>query len=180
MGASNCGMAHTPAFASIIVVLCLFYGDSASAYLNVNNTTLQHCSGRGMALTGFTRNGQCIDQDDDAGSHHICIEMPKEHNFCEVTRQPNWCGTCMQCMGADADTSDCGGVAGRCPIQNWCVCQWAFASYIQRAGGCDVIDDVVCDATNLVAVNAYRQSSNPAHKEALECILKRCPDTADM
>merc|ERR1712178_387166 len=111
MGASNSQMAHTSALASIIVVLCLLYGDSASAYLNVNNTTLQHCSGRGMALTGFTRNGQCIDQagcgvslmnhslvdpceDDDAGSHHVCIDMSPNTggNFCTVTGQPNWCG----------------------------------------------------------------------------------------
>merc|ERR1719198_423899 len=94
-------MAHTPALASIIVVLCLFYGDSASAYLNVNNTTLQHCSGRGMALTGFTRNGQCIDQDDDAGSHHVCIDMSSNTggNFCTVTGQPNWCGSQMPCDG---------------------------------------------------------------------------------
>ena len=48
---------------------------AAAAYLNVNGTTLQHCSGPGMALTGFTRSGECIDRNDDAGSHHICIDM---------------------------------------------------------------------------------------------------------
>ena len=28
-----------------------------------------------MALTGFTREGTCTDRVDDAGSHHVCIEM---------------------------------------------------------------------------------------------------------
>ena len=32
------------------------------AYENVNGGELQRCSGSGMALTGFTRNGHCVDQ----------------------------------------------------------------------------------------------------------------------
>merc|ERR1712146_515946 len=77
------------------------------------------CSGNGMALTGFTRTGQCVDRNDDAGSHHVCIDMKSNTggNFCSVTGQPNWCGSQMACDGAG------------------CVCQWAFASYLQRAGG---------------------------------------------
>jgi uncharacterized protein (DUF2237 family) len=34
----------------------------ATAYTNVNGGELQRCSGSGMALTGFTRNGHCVDQ----------------------------------------------------------------------------------------------------------------------
>merc|ERR1719327_1757740 len=76
----------------------------ASGYTNVNGGPLQKCSGKGMALTGFTRNGQCIDQNDDAGSHHICIDMASNTggNFCQVTGQPNWCSSTMACDGDSA------------------------------------------------------------------------------
>merc|ERR1719272_2314995 len=93
---------------------------TASAYTNVNGGALQKCSGKGMALTGFTRNGQCIDQNDDEGSHHICIDMASNTggNFCQVTGQSNWCGSMMGCDGDDGNS---------CPVKHWCVCQWAFA-----------------------------------------------------
>ena len=60
---------------------------SATAFTNVNGGDLERCSGRGMALTGFTRNGHCVDQNDDAGSHHVCIDMSSTTggNFCSVT-----------------------------------------------------------------------------------------------
>lgn len=41
------------------------------AYTNVNGASLERCSGAGMALTGFTRTGECIDLLDDVGSHHV-------------------------------------------------------------------------------------------------------------
>ena len=58
---------------------------------------------------------------------------------------------------------------GDCAIGNWCVSQWAFAGYIQKAGGCDAIVEVQCDATNMAALRAYRKeaSSDPSIKEAL-------------
>merc|ERR1712187_787348 len=73
----------------------------------------------------------------------------------------------MPCMGNQEET---------CPIGNWCVCQWAFARYIQMAGGCDSIVDIQCDATNLAALNAYKkeQSNDPTIKTALECLESRC------
>mmetsp|Transcript_88317 Transcript_88317/g.189666 ORF Transcript_88317/g.189666 Transcript_88317/m.189666 type:complete len:169 (-) Transcript_88317:285-791(-) len=130
---------------------------------NVLGATLQTCSKPGMALTGFTRDGHCQDEgDDDAGSHHVCIQMKSD--FCTVTGQPDWCSEDMECMGS----------SGMCPIGNWCVCQWAFSSYIQSAGGCDAIVDLVCDATNQAAVKAYEESDDPDHKEALACIKKKC------
>jgi uncharacterized protein (DUF2237 family) len=116
-----------------------------------------------MAMTGFTRDGHCQDLgDDDAGSHHVCIEMKAD--FCTVTGQPNWCTGKAPCMGRE----------GMCPIKNWCVCQWAFAKYIQLAGGCDSIVSLVCDATNMAAARAYEHSSNPVHQEALTCMRKKC------
>lgn len=135
----------------------------STEHTSVLGGPLATCSKPGMALTGFTRDGHCADVgDDDAGSHHICIQMKPD--FCTVTGQPNWCVEEMQCMGS----------AGLCPIGNWCVCQWAFARYLQMAGGCDHILDLQCDATNLAAFHAYESSPEPAHKAALACIKTKC------
>jgi hypothetical protein len=40
-----------------------------------------------MALTGYTRSGQCYAHDDDHGSHHVCIDLSSTTggNFCSVT-----------------------------------------------------------------------------------------------
>merc|ERR1719171_3178750 len=153
-------------YASLTLLLTVC--QTAYAYTNVNGGALSKCSGANMALTGFTRTGECVDQNDDAGSHHICIDMASNTggNFCTVTGQPNWCGSKMGCDGS----------AGQCPVKHWCVCQWAFASYIQRAGGCDKIQNIVCDATNMVALSAYRAqaSSDPGIKLALNCLEQRC------
>jgi len=70
----------------------------------------------------------------------------------------------MACHEDSADNS--------CPIEDWCVCQWAFASYIHNAGGCDRIQEVKCEAINMEAVIAYRQDAKYA--EALECIEEKC------
>jgi uncharacterized protein (DUF2237 family) len=117
-----------------------------------------------MAMTGFTRDGHCQDVgNDDAGAHHICIQMKSD--FCTVTGQPDWCSEKMPCMEDRAE---------RCSIGNWCVCQWAFATYLDMAGGCDSIVDLVCDATNLAAFKAYEASDRPEHKAALACIKEKC------
>merc|ERR1719240_1242408 len=65
-----------------------------SEHKNVKGGALEKCSGPGMAMTGFTRDGKCVDAgNDDAGSHHICIDMASNTggNFCSVTGQPDWC-----------------------------------------------------------------------------------------
>merc|ERR1719171_368041 len=153
-------------YASLTLLLTVC--QTAYAYTNVNGGALSKCSGANMALTGFTRTGECVDQNDDAGSHHICIDMASNTggNFCTVTGQPNWCGSKMGCDGS----------AGQCPVKNWCVCQWAFASYIQRAGGCDKIQKVVCDATNMVALKAYREQAqhDAGIANALKCLERKC------
>ena len=152
----------------------------ASAYLNVNGGPLERCSGPGMALTGFTRNGQCVDQQDDAGSHHVCLDLQTDHtgSFCDVTGQPNWCESSMPCdTGNSAADGWSKGAPGECAVQHWCVCQWAFASYLQGAGGCDQIKTIVCEATNVEAYLAYRKPENagdPHIAEALRCLEQRC------
>ncbi|KAH8072045.1 DUF2237-containing protein [Aureococcus anophagefferens] len=120
-------------------VLLLAQITATTAYKNVLGKELEHCSGAGMALTGYTREGQCVDRYDDAGSHHICINMKSTSNgnFCDVTGQPNW-----------------------------------FASYLSRAGGCDKIQEIVCEATNMEAYIAYTKSAQ--HAEARACLEQRC------
>merc|ERR1712232_1250275 len=132
---------------------------------NIFGQQLQTCSTPGTALTGFTRNGHCQDLgNDDAGSHHICIEMKSD--FCKVTGQPDWCTSQMACMGQ----------AGTCKIGNWCVCQWAFARYIQMAGGCDSIVELVCDSTNMAALRAYEKQApnDKSIQDALACVKRKC------
>lgn len=141
---------------------------AAEEYLNVYGETLQPCSAEGMALTGFTRTGYCVDQNDDTGSHHICIDLSSANggNFCDVTGQEDWCSSEMPCDG-DADSY--------CQVQQWCACQWAFASYLENAGGCDEIQDIVCASINLQAVWAYQGAgSSSKYSKALECLVDRC------
>lgn len=142
---------------------------SVVSYKNVYGDDLQTCSSAGMALTGYTRNGQCVHQYDDQGSHHICIDISTNTggNFCEVTGQPDWCSSYMLCH--DDSSSNC-------QIQNWCVCQWAFAGYVQNAGGCEKILDIVCESINLEAIKAYikMRDHSAAYADALDCIAERC------
>ena len=138
-------------------------------YQNVYGESLASCSSNGMAKTGFTRSGQCVEKDEDAGSHHICIDLSSTTggNFCDVTGQSDWCDDKMACH-EDETRKDC-------PVHHWCVCQWAFASYIENAGGCDAIQEVVCDAINMKAIMAYKEQGTEAkHKNALDCLIQRC------
>merc|ERR1711865_400403 len=129
---------------------------------------LQSCSSEGMALTGYTRSGSCIEETDDVGSHHICMDLSSTasnadgSNFCQVTGQ-----------------------------SNWCVCQWAFSLYVLQEG-CDQIQTIVCDAINIEAVLAYQKmiaqpsssssssassnygQSQSKYQVALECLVDRC------
>ena len=156
-------------------------------YNNIYGDQLQPCSSEGMALTGYTRTGYCVDQDDDNGSHHICIDLSStrtEQNFCEVTGQNDWCSDMMPCDTGKGYQENNGGNdddSNQCQVQNWCVCQWAFASYLQAAGGCDYVQDVVCDGINVQAIIAYKQQMNQASKylDALECIADRCGISID-
>jgi uncharacterized protein (DUF2237 family) len=132
---------------------------------------LQSCSKNGMAMTGFTRSGSCVDQgNDDAGSHHICIKMKSD--FCTVTGQSNWCEGQMACQEAGhLDKSK------QCDIKNWCVCQWAFASYVNQkleTGSCNDVLELDCGATNMAALKAYEDSSDDSIKKALACLKEKC------
>jgi uncharacterized protein (DUF2237 family) len=145
---------------------------AASSHVNLYNQPLQPCSTAGMAQTGYTRDGTCVDRVDDSGSHHICIDLSSASsnglNFCQVTGQSNWCAEQMPCAGDDGGTN-------YCPVQDWCVCQWAFASYLQEAGGCEAIQEIDCEATNMQAVVAYRKmAGEEKYDNALACLTLRC------
>eukprot|EP00986_Skeletonema_menzelii_P003581 scaffold1118_cov150-Skeletonema_menzelii.AAC.27 len=145
---------------------------------NVYGRDLQMCSTEGMALTGFTRDGRCVEEQDDVGSHHICIDLASiastGKNFCDVTEQPDWCEDKMAC----SDDSE-----EKCPVQDWCVCQWAFAAYIEKAGGCDAIQEINCEATNIEALIAYKKKKKGGDHNianALKCLKERCKLDADV
>merc|ERR1719148_360542 len=156
--------------------------DDHFGYLNVYGKPLESCSEDGMALTGFTRSGSCVELDEDVGSHHICLDMSSldgmhpdqtdpttSQDFCQVTGQPDWCAS--QDMACHE-----GGNGGGCPVVDWCVCQWAFSEYVNAAGGCDKIQQLKCESTNLEAVVAYNKvhSTRPDIQTALECLVAKC------
>jgi uncharacterized protein (DUF2237 family) len=165
-------MKHTSSFGLILTLttalFCLAQTDAVD-YTNVYGNELQSCSSEGMALTGYTRTGYCVDQNDDTGSHHICIDMSSATggDFCTVTGQSDWCSSKMACH---EDSSS------NCAVQDWCVCQWAFSAYIEKAGGCDQIQDVVCEAINMESIIAYQKVAwrSSAYQDALDCIVDKC------
>merc|ERR1712238_406926 len=155
--------------------------DDHFGYLNVYGKPLESCSEDGMALTGFTRSGSCVELDEDVGSHHICLDMSslegmnphqtdpsKSQDFCQVTGQPDWC--------ASKDMACHEGGGGGCPVVDWCVCQWAFSEYVNAAGGCEKIQQLKCESTNLEAVVAYNKVhlTKPEIQTALECLVTKC------
>lgn len=166
-------MYQTTIFSCFVCSLLIQEHSCAASYKNVFGSELKSCSSDGMALTGYSRTGYCVDKNDDSGSHHICIDLSSTSggNFCDVTGQDDWCSSEMSCH--DFDSDDDGTL---CQVQNWCVCQWAFATYIQQAGGCDKIQDVSCDAINMQAITAYEKHafSNSKYEAALQCLVDRC------
>lgn len=175
---------------------------SSNAYVNVYGNTLESCSENNMALTGYTRSGSCVEYQDDQGSHHICIDVSSASggSFCTVTGQSDWCSTYMTCdtnnynnegsyyeddeEDAKEDDNDNDDNSNTCPVGNWCVCQWAFASYLQNAGGCDYIQDIKCNAINMEALIAYSKVAGGSndydgkYTNALRCLESRCGVTA--
>lgn len=77
--------------------------------------------------------------------------------------QPDWCSSSMPCHEGNGEM---------CQVGMWCVCQWAFASYIERAGGCDHIQNIKCEAVNKHALLAYKKLER--YREARECIERKC------
>lgn len=132
---------------------------------NVMGEDLESCSGEGMALTGFTRDGHCSHHSQDEGSHHICVrningKFDGDQTFCELTNQSNWCATQDTCHD-DINRS--------CDRDNWCVCEWAFDEFVKQRG-CDAFE-IDCSATNRLAIKHYEDSGK---SHALDCIKRQC------
>lgn len=134
---------------------------------NVEGTALAQCSSAGMATTGYMRTGQCTEAAGDAGSHHICIDLQGAtlggQNFCQVTGQSNWCDEQGECQDNESEM---------CDRKDWCVCQWAFAGFLASGGSCDAMK-VVCGATHMAALEAYR-SDAAQYEAALKCLEQQC------
>eukprot|EP00587_Corethron_hystrix_P012010 CAMPEP_0113297920 /NCGR_PEP_ID=MMETSP0010_2-20120614/579_1 /TAXON_ID=216773 ORGANISM="Corethron hystrix, Strain 308" /NCGR_SAMPLE_ID=MMETSP0010_2 /ASSEMBLY_ACC=CAM_ASM_000155 /LENGTH=113 /DNA_ID=CAMNT_0000150885 /DNA_START=40 /DNA_END=378 /DNA_ORIENTATION=- /assembly_acc=CAM_ASM_000155 len=106
----------------VFIFLCLFKITTGSQYQNVFGNELQSCSqsNSNMALTGYTRSGSCVDYNDDAGSHHICIDISStDQNFCTVTGQSDWCSSSMPCDNGDNSSSYNDDDGNLCPLVNW-------------------------------------------------------------
>merc|ERR1712083_556398 len=107
-------------------------------------------------------------------------------NFCEQTGQPNWCAEQGECDFGDQTKVTENTL---CDREHWCVCQWAFAKYVQ-AQTCKNIQEVICDATNMEALKAYKtnlvkieaaidagealEGSFKELKDALSCLMLKC------
>jgi len=158
-------------------IICWSTTTATAEDLNIYGEKLKPCSTEGMALTGFTRKGLCEDYDDpevdeaDYASHNVCIDIPSSRGgiFCTVTGQPNWCEELRPCQ-EDPEKE--------CIVENWCVCEWAFARYLNLAGGCDKIAEIICDATNIKVIEHYqrgiKEHEDPHSIRAMACIKERC------
>ena len=131
--------------------------------VNLYNEPLKPCSTSKMAVTGYTRDGFCSHHSGDRGSHHICVKnvrgTEEKPSFCKVTGQTNWCDQLSEC----AD-----GSGSKCPIEKWCVCEWAFEDFVKKKG-CDAFD-LDADATNALVLEHYDPEKN---REAYNCLLKK-------
>jgi hypothetical protein len=156
---------------AVTVILSLLMAAApapASSYLNIYGNELPSCSQDSMALSGSSSsNGYCVDEYDDQGTRHICIDLSTNSGLCEATVLSDGCVSEMPCHGNTAEY---------CPVQNWCVGQWTFAVYIETAGGCDQIQDIICESINVQAIRTYKsqQGKNSSAATALSCLANRC------
>eukprot|EP00747_Dinoflagellata_sp_TGD_P167595 gnl/TRDRNA2_/TRDRNA2_192275_c0_seq1.p1 gnl/TRDRNA2_/TRDRNA2_192275_c0~~gnl/TRDRNA2_/TRDRNA2_192275_c0_seq1.p1 ORF type:complete len:384 (+),score=44.67 gnl/TRDRNA2_/TRDRNA2_192275_c0_seq1:62-1213(+) len=156
---------------------------------NVLGDSLETCSKPGMAGTGKERNGFCESwgepgalEPGHTGSASICVRMTElfwsvirnsEHAHAGVGKTlHNKAWSRLPCHGYPS--SDC-------PLINWCVSQWAFGSYIASSPeGCDAVQ-VICDATNMKALEMLKAKAGPdfllESKGALACLEAKCQPT---
>ena len=81
----------------------------------------------------FGNSGSCNWDPNDGGYHEVCVEMSREFLDDSVTYDHN-------------DLSSVVSVGG-----HWCICAWAFASAVSRAGTADDTPEGItldCEATN--------------------------------
>ena len=152
--------------------LILIGGGQLNEQTNVYNRPLQACSHAQMARTGFSRDAMCRTSQDDQGSHNVCLDLESAPGFCSRTNQSDWCRSSMPCHHDRTK---------QCPVKNWCVCEWAFESYlddIKKEKGhidCKNMGRIKCDATNRAVLDHYKNNqSNPKTKQVLQCLQQQC------
>lgn len=145
-------------------------------YLNIYGQELQPCSTAGMALAGRTSTGFCTEKNDVSDSLHVCIDLSSNDNYCTITNQnQNWCSESKPCDNGYGQSCE-----ETCPIENWCACQWNFASYVQLVGGCNYVKDLQCNAINLQTIRAYvntisrKKDRSKRIYNALNCLVSKC------
>jgi len=141
---------------------------------NANGGVLQPCSISGMALTGGSREGYCVDSYGRSGSH-ICMNIDNSNddinNFCNLEYSEAKLPACRE-NGVFPCQED---ITQMCPVQNYCVHQCHFSHYLEEIGSCDDIQYIVCDAVNIRSLIAYgKRSYKGKYNNALECIAKKC------
>ena len=87
--------------------------------------------------------------------------------FCTVTGQDDWCLDDAPYLEDESED---------CQVEQWCVCEWAFASYIKSAGGCNHVQDIVCDSVNKLAIQHYEEKAadNAEVQAALDSLVEKC------
>ena len=121
-------------FAAFVIL-----GDCMKTQLNVNEQPLSVCSTDPM--TGWNRNGKCMTDNYDRGTHVVCAVMTDE--FLEYTKS----------KGNDLSTPR-GSFPGLKVGDRWCLCalRWREA---QRAGKAPLVD---MKATNEKALRYINKS----------------------
>jgi len=140
---------------------------------NANGGVLQPCSTSGMAMTGGSREGYCVDSYGRYGSH-ICMNIENMdsnmNNFCEMEK-----AEILPACSLNAEFPCQDDTRNMCPVQNYCVHQCYFSHYLEEVGECDDIQDIKCDAVNIRSLIAYgKRSYKEKYSNALECIAKKC------
>lgn len=149
---------------------------------NVFGSRLSSCSKKGMAVTGLLQDGYCSHKAFDERSHAICIDVQsfadkvhesQDHqDFTAVIGRYDFLEQEQPCS---ADSKS------KCPVQNWCVNEHAFAFYVEKVGGCDNVGQVVCESTSeealddfekMIAIEDYEGGQRAM--DALECIRYKC------
>lgn len=143
---------------------------------NIYGEKLQPCSTSGMALAGATSSGYCFEKNDESNSHHVCINLSSNSDFCDMTKQSkDWCSDEKVCDNGYGSSN-----GAMCSIENWCACQWSFATYIQNIGGCEFVQDLKCNAIHLQTIKSYvnmiatRKDRDDRISNALNCIVSKC------
>eukprot|EP00392_Amoebophrya_sp_AT5.2_P011446 g11523.t1 len=145
---------------------------------NVLGDDLALCSHDGEAMTGFTRDGNCVEKQDDAGSHHICLNLNSAKgggkSFCALSGQDEWCAQPDVCMTDGGEDT----TGKKCARKNWCVCQHRFQNLLENDESICQKLEIHMDATNMYTLVEYCKDaeSQKSFAKALKCLKEHSAD----